>query len=173
MLDQPDRASGAVRQAVRILKDYERQKKLGLDPVFEPADCGIKKCGALDFHRKGEVRGSSRAEAPGRGQSGKRGLTFRIERRKRAQSRMRPLLSSYEAKGRVKLKCEQLLIEGQPSGQYGFVKVKGVGVERRAGAQPQKEEKDGGSGCRSRRSPSLVMDGSGSCWTQPGRAAVT
>lgn len=30
-------------QAVRILKDYERQKKLGLDPVFEPADCGIKK----------------------------------------------------------------------------------------------------------------------------------
>lgn len=29
-------------QAVRILKDYERQKKLGLDPVFEPADCGIK-----------------------------------------------------------------------------------------------------------------------------------
>ncbi len=28
-------------KSFRILKDYERQKKLGLDPVFEPADCGI------------------------------------------------------------------------------------------------------------------------------------
>lgn len=28
--------------AVKLLRDYERQKKLGLDPVFEPADCGIK-----------------------------------------------------------------------------------------------------------------------------------
>lgn len=29
-------------QVIRIMKDYERQKKLGLDPVFEPEDCGIK-----------------------------------------------------------------------------------------------------------------------------------
>ena len=29
-------------QAMRILKDYERQKKLGLDPVFEPKDAGIE-----------------------------------------------------------------------------------------------------------------------------------
>ena len=29
-------------KAIRILKDYERQKKLGLDPVFEPADCGLE-----------------------------------------------------------------------------------------------------------------------------------
>lgn len=29
-------------KAVKLLKDYERQKKLGLDPVFEPQDCGIK-----------------------------------------------------------------------------------------------------------------------------------
>ncbi len=29
-------------KAVKLLKDYERQKHLGLDPVFEPADCGIK-----------------------------------------------------------------------------------------------------------------------------------
>lgn len=28
-------------KAFRILKDYERQKKMGLDPVFEPKDCGI------------------------------------------------------------------------------------------------------------------------------------
>ena len=28
-------------KSFRLLKDYERQKKLGLDPVFEPADCGI------------------------------------------------------------------------------------------------------------------------------------
>ncbi len=28
--------------AIKILKDYERQKHLGLDPVFEPDDCGIK-----------------------------------------------------------------------------------------------------------------------------------
>lgn len=28
--------------AARLLKDYERQKKLGIDPVFEPQDCGIK-----------------------------------------------------------------------------------------------------------------------------------
>ncbi|MGL4485153.1 MAG: alanine/glycine:cation symporter family protein [Anaerovoracaceae bacterium] len=25
-----------------VLKDYEKQKKLGLDPVFDPEDCGIK-----------------------------------------------------------------------------------------------------------------------------------
>lgn len=31
--------------AIKILKDYERQKHLGLDPVFEPADCGIKNAG--------------------------------------------------------------------------------------------------------------------------------
>ncbi|MBN7773798.1 alanine/glycine:cation symporter family protein [Clostridium aminobutyricum] len=30
------------KPAVKILKDYERQKKLGLDPVFDPAECGIK-----------------------------------------------------------------------------------------------------------------------------------
>lgn len=29
-------------QSVKVLKDFERQKHLGLDPVFEPADCGIK-----------------------------------------------------------------------------------------------------------------------------------
>ena len=28
-------------KSFRLLKDYERQKKMGLDPVFEPADCGI------------------------------------------------------------------------------------------------------------------------------------
>lgn len=28
-------------KAVKLLKDYERQKHLGLDPVFEPADIGI------------------------------------------------------------------------------------------------------------------------------------
>lgn len=28
-------------KAFRILKDYERQKKMGIDPVFEPSDCGI------------------------------------------------------------------------------------------------------------------------------------
>lgn len=30
------------KQVRMIMKDYEKQKKLGLDPVFEPADCGIK-----------------------------------------------------------------------------------------------------------------------------------
>ena len=25
-----------------MLKDFEKQKKLGLDPVFVPEDCGIK-----------------------------------------------------------------------------------------------------------------------------------
>ena len=29
------------RTAIRILKDYERQKHLGLDPVFEPSDCNL------------------------------------------------------------------------------------------------------------------------------------
>ncbi|MBQ9015976.1 MAG: alanine:cation symporter family protein [Firmicutes bacterium] len=29
-------------KSFRLLKDYERQKKMGLDPVFEPADCGIE-----------------------------------------------------------------------------------------------------------------------------------
>lgn len=28
-------------KAIKILKDYERQKKLGIDPVFEPADLGL------------------------------------------------------------------------------------------------------------------------------------
>ena len=28
-------------KAIKLLKDYERQKHLGLDPVFEPADVGI------------------------------------------------------------------------------------------------------------------------------------
>lgn len=28
--------------AVKLLRDYERQKKLGIDPVFEPQDCNIK-----------------------------------------------------------------------------------------------------------------------------------
>ena len=28
-------------KAVKLLKDYERQKKMGLDPVFEPADIGV------------------------------------------------------------------------------------------------------------------------------------
>lgn len=30
------------KPAIKILKDYEKQKKLGLDPVFDPEDCGIK-----------------------------------------------------------------------------------------------------------------------------------
>lgn len=29
-------------KSFRLLKDYERQKKMGLDPVFEPADCNIE-----------------------------------------------------------------------------------------------------------------------------------
>lgn len=29
-------------KAIKLLKDYERQKKLGIDPVFEPEDLGIK-----------------------------------------------------------------------------------------------------------------------------------
>lgn len=29
-------------KAIKLLKDYERQKHLGLDPVFEPADLGIQ-----------------------------------------------------------------------------------------------------------------------------------
>lgn len=29
-------------KAIKILKDYERQKKLGIDPVFEPSDLGIE-----------------------------------------------------------------------------------------------------------------------------------
>ena len=29
-------------KAIRLLKDYERQKHLGLDPVFEPEDLGIR-----------------------------------------------------------------------------------------------------------------------------------
>ena len=28
-------------KAIKILKDYERQKKLGIDPVFEPSDLGL------------------------------------------------------------------------------------------------------------------------------------
>ncbi len=35
-----------LQKTVRIvLKDYEKQKKLGLDPVFDPDDCGIKNAG--------------------------------------------------------------------------------------------------------------------------------
>lgn len=33
------------KKAIVLLKDYERQKKLGIDPVFEPADCGIENAG--------------------------------------------------------------------------------------------------------------------------------
>ena len=29
-------------KAIKILKDYERQKKMGVDPVFEPADLGLQ-----------------------------------------------------------------------------------------------------------------------------------
>ena len=29
------------RQAVRMVKDYQRQRREGLDPVFHPADFGI------------------------------------------------------------------------------------------------------------------------------------
>ena len=42
MLDQLHRVDYPSTIAVKLLRDYERQKKLGLDPVFEPADCGIK-----------------------------------------------------------------------------------------------------------------------------------
>ncbi len=35
-------------QSFRLLKDYERQKKMGLDPVFEPADCGITQADLWD-----------------------------------------------------------------------------------------------------------------------------
>lgn len=31
-----------------VFKDYERQRKLGLDPVFEPEDCGIKNADLWD-----------------------------------------------------------------------------------------------------------------------------
>ena len=30
------------KPVIKILKDYEQQKKLGIDPVFEPEKCGIK-----------------------------------------------------------------------------------------------------------------------------------
>ena len=30
------------RPAMKVLKDYERQKKSGIDPVFDPRNCGIE-----------------------------------------------------------------------------------------------------------------------------------
>lgn len=30
------------KPVIKILKDYEKQKKMGLNPVFDPADCGIE-----------------------------------------------------------------------------------------------------------------------------------
>ena len=39
-------------KAIKILKDYERQKKLGIDPVFEPADLGLNNAELWDEIRK-------------------------------------------------------------------------------------------------------------------------
>jgi AGCS family alanine or glycine:cation symporter len=35
-------------KAIRVFNDYVRQRKLGLDPVFEPEDCGIENADLWD-----------------------------------------------------------------------------------------------------------------------------
>ena len=34
-----------LKPAKRVMDDYTRQKKMGLDPVFDPDKCGIKNAG--------------------------------------------------------------------------------------------------------------------------------